>query len=205
MEIRKALKHFERIKINRFKRVYLNKKITFDWIAILISFAAFIVSLIALFKTIEGTKISNRPFVIVETPKMYSLPDFDGKQEIVFLQIFLNVRNIGNTPAYNVQLKTCINIYEDDFPLKPYFPSNNTEFNNTLIKDADYQLEVRMYRKFTISEVKDLISKKNFVYIYGVFTYSDIFNDSHITEFCYRLLEFDFDGFRPNKNHNSAN
>ncbi len=36
----------------------------------IISFSAFVVSLIALIKTVEGTKISNRPFIIVERPNM---------------------------------------------------------------------------------------------------------------------------------------
>ena len=195
----------KRKKGNKVNYIYPQKKNLFEWIAIIISLCAFTVSLIALIKSVEGTKISNRPFVIIEPPKMYSFPDFVENKEVNFSQVFFNVKNIGNTPAYNVHLKTCLEVYDSNFSSNPFFQNNDSEFNTTLVKDVNYQLEVYPYREFSTTEVNDLISEKKYIYVYGMITYSDVFDDTHITKFCYRLVEIGFNGFKLYSSFNSAN
>ncbi len=196
------------ISIRRYqneKKYIIQKKDAFEWIAIIISFCALTVSLVALIKTIEGTKISNRPFIIVEPPTMYSFPDFVVNKEMNFSQVFFNVKNVGNTPAYNVHLKTSLEIYDSNFSSTPIFKNDNNKFSNTLVKGVDYQLEIYPNRNFSEKEVNDLISKKKYIYVYGILSYADIFDDTHSTKFCYRLVEIGFDGFRLYSNFNSAN
>ncbi len=69
----------------------------------------------------------------------------------------------------------------------------------------NYELEVYPYRKFSALEVNDIIKKKKYIYVYGLFTYSDVFDDKHIIKFCYRLMDINFNGLRLNNNYNSAN
>ena len=156
----------------------------------------------------KSMKISNRPYVIATKPKINQLYFSDDNTDLAFTQSF---SNLGQTPAYETVIYSKVVLADKNFN-----PGDHSLQNVVRVIDHDstqivlgnnqntsilheYEGEI-----FTFEEMKKTEERAElFIYIYGTITYTDIFEDSHKTEFCYKL-NFKKRTFETHNNFNKA-
>jgi len=158
----------------------------------------------ALDASIASFRRDQRPYLIADVPAFVSPPAANQN-----IQVNLNLRNIGKTPA----TKVWWNLH-----LTPYRPTNREEFLKFLppiftdlehkseqgrkeIKDFPFEQDVAPNQPiFTTTQETVVIDDKNFpdlqagklaLFLNGVVSYTDSFKGSYQTDFCYYFVGSD--------------
>lgn len=157
-------------------------------IPIIIASLALFISYLAFNHSVESTKLSNRPFIVVMEAFTSMWPAMRKNlqlEELNNLQANIKIMNAGSTPAFNVVMKSAISIYGEAFIDDPEYRDFIWE-ERILVNDQIYEVYAHSFRKFTQDELNDAVDKKKFFYAYGEITYTDIFEEKHVTRFCFQ-------------------
>ncbi len=156
------------------------------WMAVIASISALIISALAYVYSIESTKLSNRPYIVAPNLRQHFRFDLKNISESPNFDAIVKIQNVGQTPAFHLIIKSAINIYGKEFSSNPDFldyPGKDIILPN----GSYYNIELNNNREFNSQEIDDVREKKKFFYDYGELSYTDIFDDHHITKFCFRL------------------
>jgi hypothetical protein len=151
----------------------------------IIASLALVISFLAYFHSMESNEISNRPFVAVIEANSFTWPTMRKNIPLKNLGAYIAIKNVGRTPAYKTEIKSAISIYGADFTDYPEYKDSAEQKQQVLINDKIYSIDVTSFREFTEKEINDVLDKKKFFYAYGEITYTDIFEEEHLTRFCF--------------------
>jgi len=166
-------------------KIVKQRNLLLKWlIPTIIASLALVISFLAYFHSIKSNKISNRPFVAIIEAHSYRWPALTKNKGLDNLGTNVKIMNVGRTPAFRTKIITAINIYGKEFINSPEY-RDSSRAEQVLINDKIYDINVDSFRKFTKEEINDVIDKKKFIYAYGEITYTDIFEDEHLTRFCF--------------------
>jgi hypothetical protein len=175
----------------------------FKWGSLIFSVVAVIISYFAFLNSVESKVISNRPYVIVEEIRYSGMPGLERGNSVDNFEVEVLVRNVGLTPAYKSEFKSAMNIYGPEFTNTPDF-NVELEKGKIFVNNSVYYIPIKNIRPFSVEDINKLNDKTNFIYVYGILTYQDIFDESHTTKFCFRMDFLGFDGFKFYKSFNDA-
>ena len=135
----------------------------------------------------EMHRVANlRQYIQFDLKTLSGSPNFDAE---------VKIKNVGQTPAFHLIIKSAINIYAKEFSSDPNFidlPGKEIILPN----GSYYDIKLSNIREFNSQEIDDVREKKKFFYAYGELSYTDIFDDHHITKFCFRLEDWSFGGWK---------
>lgn len=98
------------------------------------------------------------------------------------------VKNIGKTPAYKITVESgAVDILPYPLPPENCFVKKieNIKYTFSLVQSEHMRAMVNPCRKFSEKEIDAAIKGIDFrFYVYGVITYTDVFNKEHRIEYC---------------------
>ena len=174
------------------------------WMAIVASISALFIALLTYFYSIESTKISNRAYLVAEKTSMSHLLSLKTLGESPDFGTVVRIKNAGQTPAFHLKIKAAINIYDKEFSSDPDF-IDSTDAEIILIPGYIYRHGLKNIREYNSQEIEEIKEGEKFFYAYGELSYTDIFDDRHITKFCFRFEEWSFGGWKFYKKYNEVN
>lgn len=177
---------------SRTGNIEKEKQTKFDiiikWGTFIVSGIAIIISILALVNSQKQTEISkqslkfgNRPYVIVRKNESDIENQFDS--------FLIYIKNIGQTPAYNIRIfaeKIISNVDSVNLTNNDY--SRMKEIKQIpFLENIPFGEAIILTDSLGIDEIdrESIKTKKVFLFIYGSAIYDDIFKDSHRTDFCF--------------------
>jgi hypothetical protein len=110
------------------------------------------------------------------------------------LNIGFTVENFGQTPAKNCSIRGDAKVLPFPLPHRYIFQIPNAPFKQKTRVDPKIVSPSFVEMKYVLSDAHGVEilanDSSNRIYMFGVITYEDIFNDPHITNFCY-FMELD--------------
>jgi hypothetical protein len=116
---------------------------------------------------------------------------------------YLELRNTGQTPAYDLKIESVTNSLTHPVPSEFCFPFDPPGANpSVMMLGAGLRAEHVSYADQILDDGELLLTKSpgsgHRVYTYGTVSYRDVFGRSRRTEFCY-FLEWRFENLRDGK------
>lgn len=134
-------------------------------------------------------RISNRPyFALVDVPPVRFIP---GER----IETKICLKNVGNTPAFKVNVLAQIESIIGDFKIPPKYGTTPRGPSNAIIAQQDTAtIKIFTNGPATINIIEALKNGETKLYVFCRIEYDDIFKDHHTTTFCsvFRISENDF-------------
>ena len=148
-----------------------------------LSVLALTVSALAFLTTYEQSHVANRAYYAVVEPTL----DTDSLTNRRLFGTYIET-NLGNTPAYDVTANKQLRILsKDSLPDIGSLPTRS----NPIVVGSHVQMPpfaIWSDSVLTNQDIEALRSGKRRIYLFGKITYTDIFNRSQWTTFCYEYV-----------------
>lgn len=130
----------------------------------------------------EQFRVSNRPYFILA--HVDTLRFAEGES----LATRVHLKNVGNTPAFDVSVTANIESFADSFPDQPIYSKVSKKPSSGIIAQHDTAfVHVSTVTKMNLAIMSELLTGKITLYVHGVIKYKDIFKNIHETTFCGRF------------------
>lgn len=166
---------------------YNSKKTLGEWIRDangIIAIVTIVIAIIALCSLRESKVTSKRQLRAYIAPILQNT-----KIEYPSVKVSMIIENFGITPAQNCKVNRVMEILPFPLPQTTIFKISTDKIKQTsrIYPKQSTPTISTVEKTFLSADLVDTFSKKatSAVYVYGILTYDDIFNDDHSTKFCF--------------------
>jgi hypothetical protein len=124
-------------------------------------------------------EVSQRPYVVPAAAN--SAPLVENQKAVFGVQL----RNVGNTPALDLRIRAGAFWTDQPLPETLDYEPTFQEGPIPLGRDVNCNVPTPTHHPFNALDIQDITARRRKVHIYGVASYTDIFNKQHETRWCF--------------------